>query len=147
MSCSRSTSPTAAMCWKMAASPCMVAPPTCAGIRPSARRTLGSNVPENQPVALKAPPYRLERLGVVMEPLPGEPQEVEGVLNPATARSRDGELYLFPRLVARGNFSRIGHARVRLDARGKAPGRERLGGVLPPAGAREQATVTAGGRG
>ena len=37
-----------------------------------------------------------------MEPQPGNPQEVEGVLNPATARGADGELYLFPRLVARG---------------------------------------------
>src|SRR6266853_4466912 len=94
MSCSRSTSPTAAMYSKMAGSPCMVVPPTCAGIRPYARRTLGSKVPENPPVALKAPPYRLERLGIVMAPLPGEAQEAEGVLNPATARARDGELYL-----------------------------------------------------
>src|SRR5438105_9173078 len=94
---------------KMAASPCMVAPPTCAGIRPCARPTLAS----------KPPPYRLERLGIVMEPLPDEPREVEGVLNPATARARDGELYLFPRLVARGNFSRIGRARVRFDPGGK----------------------------
>jgi predicted GH43/DUF377 family glycosyl hydrolase len=122
----------------------MVAPPTCAGIRPSARRTLASNAPENQPVALKAPPYRLERLGVVMEPLPGEPHEVEGVLNPATARARDGELYLFPRLVARGNFSRIGRARVRFDHAGKPTGVERLGVALEPDEAWEQNTVTAG---
>src|SRR5438128_6077994 len=39
----RSTSPTAATCSKMAASPCTVARPTCAGIRPSARRTWVSN--------------------------------------------------------------------------------------------------------
>ena len=66
---------------------------------------------------MNTPPYRLERLGVVMEPLPGDPREVEGVLNPACARSHDGVLYLFPRLVAQGNYSRIGRARVRVDLR------------------------------
>ena len=30
--------------------------------------------------------------------------EVEGVLNPASARGRDGQLYLFPRLVARAHY-------------------------------------------
>ena len=50
-----------------------------------------------------------------MEPEPGNPWEVEGVLNPAAARGRDGELYLFPRLVAQGNYSRIGIARVRFN--------------------------------
>jgi beta-1,2-mannobiose phosphorylase / 1,2-beta-oligomannan phosphorylase len=54
--------------------------------------------------------FKLKRLGVVMEP--GNPQEIEGVLNPAALRGPDGELYLFPRLVARGNYSRIGMARV-----------------------------------
>ena len=43
---------------------------------------------------------QLQRLGVVMEPQPGNLMEAEGVLNPASARSRDGQLYLFPRLVA-----------------------------------------------
>jgi len=33
-------------------------------------------------------------------------------LNPAAVRSPDGKLYLFPRLVAKGNYSRIGIARV-----------------------------------
>ena len=47
-----------------------------------------------------------------MEPEPGNPQEVEGVLNPAAVRGPDGHLYLFPRLVAQGNYSRIGIARV-----------------------------------
>src|SRR5204862_6853901 len=122
---------------------CMVAPLTCAGIRPSARLTLASKVPEHPPVALMAPPYRLERLGIVMEPLPGDPQEVEGVLNPATARGRDGELYLFPRLVARGNFSRIGRARVRFDAGGKPTGVERLGVDLVPVDALETTPLKA----
>ena len=57
-------------------------------------------------------PFQLQRPGLVMEPEPGNPMEVEGVLNPASARGRDGQLYLFPRLVARGNYSRIGIARV-----------------------------------
>ncbi|MDQ6712181.1 MAG: glycosidase [Candidatus Dormibacteraeota bacterium] len=95
-------------------------------------------------MAVKAPPYRLERLGIVMEPLPGEPREVEGVLNPATARGRDGELYLFPRLVARGNFSRIGRARVLFDEGGQPAGVERLGVVLEPDEAWEQNPITAG---
>ena len=47
------------------------------------------------------------RLGVVLEPS-GEPTELEGVLNPASARTRDGKLLLFPRVVAEGNVSRIG---------------------------------------
>ena len=48
--------------------------------------------------------FTLRRLGLVMEPEPGNPQEVEGVLNPAAVRGPDGNLYLFPRLVPRGNF-------------------------------------------
>ena len=86
----------------------------------------------------------MERLGVVMEPLPGEPMEVEGVLNPATARAPNGDLYLFPRLVARGNFSRIGRARVLFDQGGKPSGVERLGVVLEPDELWEQNPVTAG---
>ncbi len=93
---------------------------------------------------MKAPPYRLDRLGVVMEPLPGEEFEAEGVLNPATARGRDGELYLFPRMVAKGNFSRIGRARILFDEDGKPSGVERLGVVLEPDEAWEQNAVTAG---
>jgi len=50
---------------------------------------------------------QVDRLGVVLEPN-GEAAELEGVLNPATARSRDGKLLLYPRTVAKGNVSRIG---------------------------------------
>ena len=39
---------------------------------------------------------KLQRLGMLMEPEPGNAQEVEGVLNPAAARGPDGELYLVP---------------------------------------------------
>ena len=67
-----------------------------------------------------------------MEPEPGNPQEVEGVLNPAAARGPDGELYLFPRLVAKGNYSRIGIARVRFNEAGDPAGVERLGIALEP---------------
>lgn len=74
----------------------------------------------------------LERLGVVMEPERGNPMEAEGVLNPASARGRDGQLYLFPRLVARGNYSRIGIARVRFNEAGDPVGVERLGVALEP---------------
>src|SRR5260370_19371850 len=95
-------------------------------------------------MAVQAPPFQLERLGVVMEPLPGEPREVEGVLNPASERGRDGPLYLFPRLVARGNYSRIGRARVLFDKAGKPSGVERLGVVLEPDEGWEQNAVTAG---
>jgi predicted GH43/DUF377 family glycosyl hydrolase len=67
-----------------------------------------------------------------MEPEPGNPHEIEGVLNPAAARGSDGQLYLFPRLVARGNYSRIGIARVRFNEAGDPAGVERLGIALEP---------------
>ena len=76
--------------------------------------------------------FQLQRLGTVMEPEPGNPQEVEGVLNPAAVRGPDGELYLFPRLVARGNYSRIGIARVLFNKAGDPAGVERLGIALEP---------------
>jgi predicted GH43/DUF377 family glycosyl hydrolase len=74
----------------------------------------------------------LRRLGRIMEPEPGNPNEVEGVLNPAAARGPDGNLYLFPRLVAAGNYSRIGIARVRFNDEGDPIGVERLGIALEP---------------
>jgi predicted GH43/DUF377 family glycosyl hydrolase len=67
-----------------------------------------------------------------MEPEPGNPQEVEGVLNPGAIRGPDGHLYLFPRLVAQGNYSRIGIARVLFDQAGDPSGVERLGVALAP---------------
>jgi predicted GH43/DUF377 family glycosyl hydrolase len=76
--------------------------------------------------------FKLRRLAMLMEPEPGNPQEIEGVLNPAAARGPDGELYLFPRLVARGNYSRIGIARVRFNEAGDPAGVERLGIALEP---------------
>lgn len=76
-------------------------------------------------------PFRMERLGVLMSPAAGEPAEAWGVLNPATAR-KGPDLYLFPRLVAEGNYSRIGRARVIFDAAGIPVEVERLGVVLEP---------------
>ena len=76
--------------------------------------------------------FQLERLGVLMEPEPNNPLETEGVLNPGSARGPDGQLYLFPRLVSLGNFSRIGIARVTFDQAGDPNGVERLGIALEP---------------
>jgi predicted GH43/DUF377 family glycosyl hydrolase len=77
-------------------------------------------------------PFQATRLGTLMAPEPGNPFEAEGVLNPAAARGPDGELYLFPRLVAKGNFSRIGIARVLFNGEGDPSGVERLGIALEP---------------
>ena len=76
--------------------------------------------------------FEVQRLGLIMEPEAGNTHEVEGVLNPAAVRGRDGQLYLFPRLVAQGNYSRIGIARVLFDAFGDPVGVERLGIALEP---------------
>jgi predicted GH43/DUF377 family glycosyl hydrolase len=76
--------------------------------------------------------FKLQRLGMIMEPEPGNPHEVGGVLNPGAVRGPDGELYLFPRLVAKGNYSRIGIARVRFNDAGDPAGVERLGIALEP---------------
>jgi len=76
--------------------------------------------------------FKMKRLGIIMEPEPGNPNEVEGVLNPGAARGPDGQLYLFPRMVAKGNYSRIGIARVRFNGAGDPIGVERLGIALEP---------------
>src|SRR5580704_4547532 len=76
--------------------------------------------------------FNLKRIGMIMEPKAGDPNEAEGVLNPAAIRGRDGQLYLFPRLVARGNYSRIGIARVKFNEAGDPTGVERLGVALEP---------------
>ena len=84
---------------------------------------------------LRRPPmsgFQLQRLGLLMEPEPGNPHEVEGTLNPAAVRGPDGRLYLFPRLVAKGNYSRIGIARVKFNEAGDPCGVERLGIALEP---------------
>lgn len=75
---------------------------------------------------------KLQRLGVIMQPEDGNPMEVEGVLNPAAARGLDGNLYIFPRLVAKNNYSRIGIAKVQFNDDGDPIGVERVGIALEP---------------
>jgi beta-1,2-mannobiose phosphorylase / 1,2-beta-oligomannan phosphorylase len=88
-------------------------------------------------------PFALERLGVVMEGTREDPAEAMGVLNPASCRDRAGDLLLFPRVVAAGNYSRIGRARVRF-AGGLPIGVERQGYALEPTEGFERNTDTAG---
>jgi beta-1,2-mannobiose phosphorylase / 1,2-beta-oligomannan phosphorylase len=71
------------------------------------------------------------RFGVIMSSEAGDPREAWGVLNPGGVRSSDGVMHLFPRIVAEGNFSRIGDALVRYEA-GKPVGVERVGLALEP---------------
>ena len=82
---------------------------------------------------------------MLMEPEPGNSNEVEGVLNPAATRGLDGKLYLFPRLVAKGNYSRIGIARVTFNEAGDPCGIERLGIALEPEADYEQRSDGSGG--
>jgi beta-1,2-mannobiose phosphorylase / 1,2-beta-oligomannan phosphorylase len=89
--------------------------------------------------------FKLQRLGMLMEPEPGNPQEVEGVLNPAAVRGPDGALYLFPRMVAQGNYSRIGIARVQFNKAGDPMGVERLGIALEPEAVYERRPDGGGG--
>lgn len=91
-----------------------------------------------------AAPFQMERYGVIMEPDPRNPREAWGVLNPGGVRGPDGHYYLFPRVVAEGNFSRIGRARVIYDDDGRPTGVERLGYALEP---RESFEVTHAGGG
>jgi beta-1,2-mannobiose phosphorylase / 1,2-beta-oligomannan phosphorylase len=76
--------------------------------------------------------FKLKRIGDLMHPQAGTPYEAEGVLNPATVRGPDGHLYIFPRLVAKGNYSRIGIGRVFFDDKGDPRSVERIGIALEP---------------
>jgi predicted GH43/DUF377 family glycosyl hydrolase len=90
-----------------------------------------------------AVPYVLRRLGVVMTPDLANPHEIEGVLNPGSGRDPAGQLYLLPRIVAAGNVSRVGLARV-VVADGVPVGVEREGEVLGPDAGWERAKTHAG---
>src|SRR5919199_5043163 len=90
-------------------------------------------------------PWPLQRLGIVMAPDPADPREAGGVLNPAVTRGPDGQLYLLPRLVAAGNYSRIGLARVLCAPGGTPTGVQRLGVVLTPQTSYELNTQSGGG--
>ena len=83
-------------------------------------------------------------MGVVMRGDPANPDETMGVLNPATARGPDGKLYLFARVVAGGNYSRIGLGEVQFDAQGEPVSVKRMGYALEPTESWEQNLRTAG---
>jgi predicted GH43/DUF377 family glycosyl hydrolase len=87
----------------------------------------------------------MRRLGVIMRPDLADDREVEGVLNPAVVRGQDGQLYLLPRLVGAGNYSRIGLARVLFDRHGDPCGVQRMGVVLEPEEPYERNPRTLGG--
>jgi predicted GH43/DUF377 family glycosyl hydrolase len=80
-----------------------------------------------------------------MEPDLADPHEAAGVLNPAVARGPDGQLYLLPRLVAAGNYSRIGLARILCAPCGTPTGVQRLGVVLTPQAPYELNPTSGGG--
>ncbi len=84
------------------------------------------------------------RLGVVLAP-DGSPNEVEGVLNPASTRTRDGSLLLYPRVVGSGNTSRVGLARG--TERGGEIVFERHGYALEPSAPYEVRAAGQGGMG
>jgi predicted GH43/DUF377 family glycosyl hydrolase len=88
-------------------------------------------------------PFALERLGMIMEGDRDDPAESLGVMNPASCRDREGRLLLFPRVVAAGNYSRIGRAAVRFTE-GVPVGVARQGYALEPDEAFERNADTAG---
>ncbi len=105
------------------------------------------NIPISIPIGqtlTQTQPYQLERLNVVMRGDPANPDEVMGVLNPATARAPDGKLYIFPRVVAQWNYSRIGIGEVIFDDAGEPTSVQRLGYALEPTESYECNTYTAG---
>lgn len=71
----------------------------------------------------------VERLGIALEPN-GHFSEAEGIINPASARDRQGRLLLYPRMVAKGNVSRVGLVLAIPD--GLTYRFERLGFALEP---------------
>lgn len=91
------------------------------------------------------PGFTIRRLGVIARPESANPREAWGILNPGAARGRDGQLYLFPRVVAEGNYSRIALARVLFDAAGRPAGMERLGYALEPTEPYESNPKSGGG--
>lgn len=98
-----------------------------------------------QPSPGQSAGFSLERLGIIATPSPDNPREAWGIFNPGAARGRDGQLYLFPRVVAEGNYSRIAFARVVYDAQGHPFGIERLGYALEPTQPYERNPKSGGG--
>ncbi len=77
-------------------------------------------------------PFQLNRICTIMKPEEGNEYEIEGVLNPAVTRGPDGKLYIFPRMVGKNNYSRIGIARIKFNSEGDPIAVERLGIALEP---------------
>ncbi|MEB0263203.1 MULTISPECIES: glycosidase [unclassified Mucilaginibacter] len=75
---------------------------------------------------------KLKRLGTIMEPDVDNPMEAGGVLNPAAARGKDGNLYLFPRIATKENYSRISIVKVLFNNARDPTAVERLGIALEP---------------
>lgn len=75
---------------------------------------------------------------------PNNPEEALGVLNPATARAPDGKLLIFPRVVAAGNYSRIGLGEVVVNDVGNPVSVQRMGYALEPRESWEINAHTAG---
>jgi predicted GH43/DUF377 family glycosyl hydrolase len=90
-------------------------------------------------------PFQLQRLGMLMEPEPGNPQEIEGVLNPAAVRGLTDISTCFHGSWLKGNFSRIGIARVKFNQAGDPCGVERLGIALEPEADYERTSHGGGG--
>jgi predicted GH43/DUF377 family glycosyl hydrolase len=76
------------------------------------------------------PAWSVERWGVLLTPT-GD-HEHDGILNPGGVLAHDNTFHLFPRLVGRGNYSRIGHAVVQVDGAGRTRV-QRVGLALEPA--------------
>jgi predicted GH43/DUF377 family glycosyl hydrolase len=74
-------------------------------------------------------PARVTRMGVVLEPN-GDASEAEGILNPGAARTRDGTLLLYPRVVSAGNCSCVGL--VEVNGTIEEPVYQRIGMALRP---------------
>src|SRR5271154_4858903 len=85
----------------------------------------------------------ITRLGVVLTPQ-GE-SEAEGILNPASARDRDGHFVLYPRCVGQGNISRVGV--VRAIEHSEEQLFERSGFALEPSADYEIRPALSGGMG
>ena len=66
-------------------------------------------------------------------------------MNPGAARDRDGQLYLFPRVVAEGSYSRIAVARMVFGADGRPHRLERRGYALEPTEPYERNPKSGGG--
>lgn len=87
--------------------------------------------------------FQLRRVRTIMRADPTNPDEAMGVLNPGSCRDRQGQLLLYPRVVAARNYSRIGLARV-LFSGAEPQGVEQLGYALEPTEGFERNAHTAG---